>query len=112
MKAFCHYKSDSQQLTSPFPASNGFLFRLYSGDVCDPYIGNWFKPPYFKYVIRLFCKYPVLPYFAYRAGNRAGYVGFKLWGVDSDAYKNWLPADEVYNGSTALCLTCRPFATI
>ena len=44
--------------------------------------------------------------------NRGGYLGFKLYGVDAEAYKNWISPEEVYEGSQAVCLTVRPFANL
>ena len=102
-----------QSLSDPFPASNGFLFRLLKGDVCDPYLDpdGWFGPQKPAFTLRFWSSIP-LPYFAYRFGKRAGYIGFKAYGVDSEQYKGWLSASDVYPGSQALCLTCRPFATL
>lgn len=58
---------------------------------------------------------PVLPFIAFRwpFTQRACYLGFKLFGVDSPAYKEWLCGPEdVFEGSQALCLTIRPFARL
>lgn len=58
MKVVCHYRNDPERpLTDPLPEPGGraFIFRLYSGDVCDPIQiggGNWFKKPYPKRVAR------------------------------------------------------------
>lgn len=105
----------NQPATSPFPAANGLFIELRGGDVCDP-IGagsNWFSPPFPRHVIRYFCRWPVLPYLSWRFGRRAGYLGWKIYGVDSPVYGQWLcQPSEVYDGSQALSLTARPFATI
>jgi hypothetical protein len=121
MNVICHYRNDPERpLDDPVPELNGraFVFRLYSGDWLDPIFSwgsNWFKKPYPKRVLHLRVSLPVLPFIAWRwpFSNRAGYLGFKRYGVDAQEYKEWLcdPA-EVYEGSKALCLSCRPFARI
>ena len=117
MKVTCHYRNDPErELTDPLPEISGrrFIFRLYSGDICDPLNGNWFVEPYPTKVIRFFCKYPVLPFIAWRwpFSNRGGYLGFKLYGVDPIVYKNWIAEKDVYLGSQAVCLSARPFANL
>lgn len=123
MKVICHYRTDPERgLTDPLPEKKySFVFRLYSGDVCDPSPlhwlkgENWFKPPFPSTVYRYFVKWPVLPFFAWRFGNKGGYLGFKLYGVDAPEYKQWtagIRPEDVFEGSQALCLTFRPFATI
>ena len=52
MKVTCHYKSDDQPLVCAYPKEPGVLIRFCSGDVCDPYGGNWFKEPYHDFIIR------------------------------------------------------------
>lgn len=47
---------------------------------------------------------------SYRIGKRAGYYGWKIYGVDSDAYRNWLDPLDVYDGSQAMMLSIRPWA--
>lgn len=106
MNVICHYKNDDQPLTSAYPAKNGVLVRFCSGNVLDPYFGNWFKEPYFKVIIRYFTTWR-LPYFSFRLGRFGGYVGFQCYGVDSPQYLNFLPAKDVYDGSLALSLTIR-----
>ena len=122
MKVFCHYRNDHERpLTDPLPEKKwSFVLRIYSGDICNPLLGTffgekWFEPPFPKYVWRAFCKWPVLPFIAWRCDKLGGYIGFKLYGVDSPAYKRWpvgIKPEDVYDGSQALCLTCRPFAMI
>ena len=113
----CYYRNDPERkLTDPLPELGGrkFIFRLYSGDVCDPLNGNWFVPPFPTRVIRFFCKLPILPFIAWKWPffKKAGYIGAKLYGVDPEAYKNWMPEEDVFDGSQAVCLSLRPFATI
>jgi len=103
----------SQPLTSPFLESNGLFIEFRGGDFCDPIDGGqWFGPKFPKRILRFFLKYPVLPFISYRIGKRAGYIGAKAYGVDSEAYKNWMKPEEVYDGSQALCFSMRPFATM
>ena len=107
MKVICHYKNDDQPLVCAYPAKTGVLFRICSGDICDPYLGNWFKEPYFKVIIKFFTVRK-LPYFAWRIGSWwGGYIGFQVYGVDSPQYLNFLPAHDVYDGSQAMSFTAR-----
>lgn len=108
---------NSHPLTNPFPLSSGIFFELRGGNICDPILGTffgyqWFGPKFPKYVWKAFCKFKVLPFLSWRFGNRGGYIGFKAYGVDSEAYKNWIDPSEVYEGSYAMCLTFRPFASL
>ena len=122
MKVTCHYRNDPERsLTDPLPEKQwSFYWRLYSGDICTPVLGTffgekWFVPPYPKYVWRAVCSFPILPFISWRFLNKGGYLGFKCFGVDTPAYKEWttgIAPSDVYDGSQALCLTCRPFATI
>lgn len=114
MKVTCHYRTDTERpLTDPLPEKKwSFVFRLYSGDICDPFDGNWFTPPYPKRIWRAHCKWPVLPFIAWRLGKRGGYIGFKLYGADAPAYLNWMKPEDVREGSQAVCLSFRPFADI
>lgn len=111
------YSSDpARSLMDPLLENRwSIFFELRGGDVCDPLNGNWFSAPYPTRVWRWFCKRPVLPFLAWRLGKKGGYIGFKAYGVDSPEYRNWpagiLPED-VFDGSQALCLSFRPFATI
>ncbi len=99
--------------TTPFRKTNGITLALRGGDVCHPLgTGDWFKPPYFTNVLRGYVSWPILPYITWRWGQRAGYVGAKIYGVDSDAYRNWLPTEDVYVGSLALMLSVRLWAIL
>lgn len=89
-----------------------FVCRLYAGDYCDPLFGGWFAPPWPRVLLRW--KVERAPFVAWQIPLGfgfvwRGYAGFKLYGVDSPAYRNWLPAQEVYDGSQAVCLSLRPF---
>ena len=122
MKVIIHYRSDPERgLTDPLPEKKwSFVFRLYSGDICSPVLGTffgekWFEPPFPKYVWRSFCKWPVLPFIAWRCNKHGGYIGFKLYGMDSPQYKEWpvgIKPEDVFDGSQALCLTISPYRTI
>lgn len=97
--------------TTPYPTGRvGLKLRLLGGDVCDPYWlgngGSWFKLPAPRLLIKFFSWLP-LPYVAIGIGKWGMYLGWKVYGVDSDAYKQWLPASDVYPGSQAMCLTIR-----
>lgn len=102
-----------QPATAPFLPSSGIFIELRGGDFCHPLgSGNWFAPPYFSRVLRFFLGVPLLPFISWRIGNVGGYIGAKCYGVDSPAYKNWLPAEDVFEGSQALMLSIRPFASL
>jgi hypothetical protein len=103
----------AQLLTAPFPATTGVFIELRGGDICHPQgTGEWFKPPYFARVFRAFCRWPICPFISWRFGSHGGYIGAKAYGVDSPAYNNWLPPEEVYDGSQAIMLSIRPFANL
>jgi len=47
-------------------------------------------------------------YFAwYWPNGWGGYIGWQIYGVDSEQYKNFLPAEDVYDGSQAMSFTAR-----
>jgi len=103
----------TQPATAPFPLSSGIFMELRGGDICHPIgSGDWFKHPYFKRVFRAFCRWPVLPFISWRFGSKGGYIGAKIYGVDSPEYKNWLPEKDVFEGSQAIMLSIRPFASM
>lgn len=117
MKVEALYRNDPErQLTDPVLESGvrWFVLRIYSGDFLDIFGGGWFdpeKPP--KKVIRKVLRF--MPFIAWRwpGTNRSGYIGFKLFGVDSPNYVTFqgvMPQD-VYVGSQACCFSFRPFAT-
>jgi hypothetical protein len=108
------YRTDpDRSLVDPLPEKNGLVFRLLSGDVCDPWLDpdGWFKPRLPTFTVR-FWSYLPLPFLAWRLGKWSGYIGFKVYGVDSEHYLGWLPDEDVYPGSQAMCLSFRPFARI
>lgn len=121
MKIKVLYRNDPERgLTDPVlePGGRKLVFRLVSGDWLDPYwppFGNsWFNPPFPTGVLHVNVKLP-LPFICFKWPfmNRCCYLGWKIYGVDNDVYKTWLTAPEnVYDGSQALCLSFRPFASI
>lgn len=96
-----------EPLTQPKRQAFGITFALRGGDVCHPLgQGDWFKPPYFSRVLRFWSYFP-LPFITWNLCGWRGYAGMKCWGCDSEAYKNWLPAEIVYPGSIAMQLSLR-----
>lgn len=115
MKVTRGFSTDPERnLMDPLLEKNGIFFELRGGDICHPKgEGKWFEPPYFPDgVWRTFCRWNILPFFAYRLGKKHGYMGFKAYGADSEAYKNWMNPEDVYEGSQALHVSIRPFATV
>lgn len=112
-------------ITDPFPPT-GKLFYLafFTGDFAHPIgEGNWFEKPYFRKAIRFVARVP-LPHWAWDLGFARGYASLaKPWGmeqVDSDEairavgrvpalepFRSWLPAEDVYHGSTAIMASIR-----
>lgn len=119
MKVTVLYRNDPErELTDPLPEVGGrkWIHRIYTGSICDPEYGSdWFGPNYPKDVTieettdrcHFFAwKWPFI--------KKAGYFGWKVYGVDSPEYKNWPQMNplEVYEGSQAMCFTARPFASL
>ena len=44
--------------------------------------------------------------------KRGGYIGGKVYGVDSENYVPWAGRENVYPGSLALMWSFRPFANL
>lgn len=112
MKVEVIFRSDPlRPLTDPLPEANGIVFRLVRGDVLDPLFDpdGWFGVAKPLFVLRFRSKVP-LPFLAWRLGRWTGYVGFKVYGVDSPSYVPWAGAAEVYEGSQAMHFSVRPFA--
>ena len=114
MNVVATYNRLSRPLTDPVlddVGGNALDVRVYSGDYCDPMFGNWFAPPWPRVVLR--AKLRWMPFVSWRVEALGwawlGYVGFKLYGVDSPEYRNWLPDADVYDGSRATCFSVRPF---
>jgi len=89
--------------TAPKRSTFGVTLALRWGDVCHPLgTGDWFKPPYFTRILRFWCPFPILPWISWNLWGWCGYLGAKIYGADSEAYKNWMPAEDVYEGSQAI----------
>ena len=117
MKVDVRYRNDPERpLADPLPELKGrrLVVRVYAGDYCDPFLDpdGWFGPQKPRILIRR--KLSFMPFVAWRwpFTSRAGYVGFKLYGVDSENYKTFLPPEEVYDGSQACHFSIRPFAQL
>ena len=114
VEIYARSKNDADRpVTDPLPESDGFYWRWVKGDVCDPWRDpdGWFAPRLPTFTVR-FWSYLPLPFLAWRVGRWTGYIGFKVYGVDSEHYLGWLGREDVYPGSRAMCLSFRPFAKI
>ena len=113
MQVTRHYGNKLERTpTDPLLESNGFWWEIRSGDINHPVgKGKWFEPPYFKRVFHKWISLPILPFISWRLGKWSGYAGFKIYGVDNLAYKNYMNPSEVYIGSQAMHLSTRPFAS-
>ena len=89
--------------TNPKRSSFGITLALRWGDVCHPLgsDGNWFHAPYFERVLRFWSYFP-LPFIAWNLWGWRGYLGAKVYGADSEAYKNWMNPADVGEGSQAI----------
>jgi hypothetical protein len=88
-----------------FRETQGIDIVWRGGDVIRPIGGNWMSEPWPKRVLHFFCPLRVLPLVRWRFGTEhptVGYAGFKAFGVDLEAYKNWMPGEHVHDGSVAL----------
>lgn len=93
--------------TNPKRDSFGISLLLRWGDVCHPLgQGDWFNPPYFSRVLRFYSYLP-LPFIAWNLCGWRGYLGAKVYGADSPAYKNWMNPEDVYDGSLAIQFSAR-----
>lgn len=116
--------NDPKSWTNPFPeadtvdgikGADGFIIALRGGDTVSG--AGWelrgeatagSKPNYFNAipsrVRRIFFWLPLLPFLSVRWGRFGFYIGFKVFGFDSPAYKDWPGVNprEVYEGSLAL----------
>lgn len=117
------YQNDPERgITDPLPELTGrrWVHRLYSGDVLMPIFGtffgeHWFDKPFPNFIIRGWKKRGHFFAWRYPFTKKAGYFGWKCYGVDAPAYAEWphgVKFSDVYDGSLALVFTCRPFATI
>lgn len=89
----------AQPLTSPFPVRNGIFFAIRSGDFYSPDSWDIKKVRDFR---RGTVRYR--PFFSARLGMFGAYIGWKVYGVDTDnqrAMPGIFPSD-VYPGSVAI----------
>lgn len=95
--------SNDEGLTNPKRSTFGVTLALRWGDVLHPLgqEGNWFKPPYFTRIWRFYSRIP-LPFIAWNLWGWRGYLGAKVYGADSPEYLNWMPEEDVYEGSQAI----------
>lgn len=98
------YQFPGTATTAPKREAFGITLCVRWGDVCHPKgAGDWFNPPYFPGgVLRFFCWLPLLPWISWNLWGWKGYLGAKVYGADSPAYKNWMNPDDVYDGSQAI----------
>lgn len=115
MNVHGHATDPRETWTAPYPVADGFKFRLLGGDMMSPW--GWklreeatagSKPNFFNAIPertrRLYFRIPCLPFVSFRIGRFGAYFGFKVFGVDSDAYKDYpgVHPSEVYVGSQAV----------
>jgi hypothetical protein len=95
-------------ITNPKRSTFGITFALRWGDVLHPLgqEGNWFKGPYFTRIWRFYCYVP-LPFIAWNLWGWRGYLGAKIYGADAPEYLNWMPTEDVYEGSQAIQFSAR-----
>lgn len=117
MRVEVRYRNDLERpLTDPLPELGGrrLIVRVYQGDYCDPFLDpdGWFGPVPPVLLMRKILK--CMPFIAWRwpFSQKGGYIGFKLYGVDSPNYALMLPVHEVFPGSQACHFSIRPFANL
>lgn len=102
MRVF-QFSTCDEGLTNPKRSGFGITLALRGGDVLHPLgEGNWFKSPYFARILRFYCPIAVLPFISWNLWGWKGYLGAKVYGADSDSYKNWMSFEDVYQGSLAI----------
>lgn len=94
--------------TNPKRDLFGVGIFLRGGDFLHPTgAGNWFDKPYFTTALRFYCRLPLLPFINWNLWGWRGYMGFKVYGVDSQTYLDWAGPENVYDGSQAMMLSVR-----
>ena len=90
---------EDQPLTKPFPATDGWLLALRTGDLYSP--DSW---AHTTRVYRSFVRWIPRPFLAWRRGKLGFYVGWKVWGCDTEKQIGALgiAEREVYPGSVAM----------
>jgi len=117
-----HQNDPERGLTDPLPELGGrkWIHRVYEGDVLMPIFGTffgekWFVEPFPNFIIRGYKRRGHFFAWKWPFINKAGYFGWKCYGMDAEAYKLWphgTKVTDVFDGSYALVLTARPFATL
>lgn len=112
------YATDPEALwTAPFPEARvGFKARLLGGDLLSPDVSsgamrpgreregrNWFTviPDTVRRAVH---GKPRKPFVSVRVGRFGFYLGHKVFGVDSEAYRDYplVRPEDVYDGSRAI----------
>ena len=102
------FQFPGQPTTNPKRSKFGVTLALRGGDVCHPLgEGKWFEPPYFDKVLWFWMPLPLLPFISWNLFGWKGYIGAKVYGADSPAYKNWMKESDVYEGSQAIHFSVR-----
>lgn len=117
MKVFGRATDEEAEWTAPFPAARyGLKARLMGGDLLSPSImtgtlrpgraaeGKNFFTVIPRIVVRAWYGIACKPFLSLRAGRFGFYIGHKVFGVDSEAYRDYplVLAEDVYKGSRAL----------
>lgn len=94
--------------TNPKRDTFGIGIYLRGGDFLHPTgEGNWFAEPYFKTAIKFWCPIPILPFVNWNLFGWKGYLGCKVYGVDSPTYDDWAGVENVFDGSQAMMFSGR-----
>jgi hypothetical protein len=93
------YCNDPLPWTNPFPERTGFIFALRGGDYYSP--DSWTTPTDYT---RGYMSYPILPFFSARVGRFGFYIGWKVYGVDTENQRAMpgITDADVYDGSVAI----------
>lgn len=100
MNVTTHWTNRPEQpLTAPFPLTNGVFVAVRSGDFYSPDSWNPLE-------VRNYCRGQVRfrPFLSARRGRFGFYVGWKVYGVDTEnqARMPGIKPEDVYPGSVAL----------
>lgn len=116
MRVFGHSTDSQSEWTAPYPKRSGIKLRLMGGDMLQPEIKSGTPRPgreketrnYFNTIpttiVRAVYARARKPFVSVRIGRFGFYAGHKVFGVDSEAYKDFplVLASDVYDGSQAL----------
>lgn len=92
-------KLNEQFIKKPFPMTDGWWLMLNKGDLYSP--DSWADT---KRCYRTFVRWIPRPFLAYRKGSFGFYVGWKIWGCDTDPQLKQIGINpkEVFPGSIAM----------